>query len=86
MGRELFDETARALLERTRDAHLVGQIQKYLAGGSSRFDLMRDAGFSEAMQQWYDEVADEHRQRGIDLAEVGAQVWKRWEDESISRS
>lgn len=86
MGRELFEETARALLERTRDAHLVAQIQKYLAGASSRFDLMRDAGFSEAMQQWYDEVADEHRQRGINLAEVGAQVWRQWEDESIGRS
>lgn len=86
MGTELFDETARSLLERTRDAYLVGQIQKYLAGGSSRFDLMRDPEFSEALQQWYDEVADEHRQRGIDLADVGAQVWRQWEDESINRS
>jgi len=86
MARELFDETARSLLERTRDAHLVGQIQRYLAGGSSRFDLMRDPEFSEAMQQWYDEVVDEHRHRGIDLAKVGAQAWRQWEDESISRS
>lgn len=86
MGRELFDETVSALLERTRDADLVRQIQRYQAGGSSRFDLMRDAGFSEAIQRWFDDVADEYRERGIDLAEVGAQVWSQWEDESIKRS
>lgn len=86
MGRGMFDETVSALLERTRDAHLVRQIQKYQTGRSSRFDLMRDADFSEAMQRWYDEVADEYRRRGVDLEAVGAQVWQQWEDESIRRS
>ena len=86
MGRGMFDETVSALLDRTRDEHLVRQIQKYQTGRSSRFDLMRDAVFSEAMQRWYDEVAAEYRRRGVDLAEVAAQVWQQWEDESISRS
>lgn len=86
MGAELFDQTVKGLLERTRDAGLVRRIQDYQEGRSSRFDLMRDAGFGEAMQQWYDEVIDEHRQRGIDLAKVGAQVWRQWEHESIRRS
>lgn len=86
MGGELFDETVKGVLERTRDADLVRRIQDYQEGRSSRFDLMRDAGFGEAMQQWYDEVIDEHRQRGIDLAKVGAQVWRQWEHESIRRS